>query len=164
MGQWERVNEITKWPAGERVECEKRAWWCYLNHCFWKTKTLSPQKPKPLAAARPVVCCVVFRSLSLFFSFPLFSLSISFSLCFAPFRVFSTLRFWGLNPRFRFGFRASVFASVSQGEPDLVLDLTWLPLLIPRIVSLFFCAIFISCLLSWSVLLNRWLDLLPIRF
>lgn len=68
--QWEKVNEITEWPAGERVRVQKESvWWCYLNHCFWRNKTLSPEKPKPLAAARPVV----FSLLSLFFSLSLSS-------------------------------------------------------------------------------------------
>ncbi|KAK7399702.1 hypothetical protein VNO78_10891 [Psophocarpus tetragonolobus] len=60
-------------PRVRERECEKRAWWCYLNHCFWWNKTLSPQKPKPLAAARPVVfsSLSLSLSLSLYFSFPL---------------------------------------------------------------------------------------------
>ena len=55
-----------------RVRQGQQEPWCYLNHRFWMNKTLSFQKPKPLAAVRPVVP----SSLSL-----LSSLSLSVSFC-----------------------------------------------------------------------------------
>jgi hypothetical protein len=127
-----------------------------LNHCFWWNKTLSPQKPKPLAAARLVL-----------------SLSILFLSLYRSLYGFSSLRFGAKtlsidsdsDSFLGFLFLEFLF-SIQKKERDLVTDLNMATVANPAdrilthwLISLL-CYSFLDLFL-WTV---NWIELMNFFF
>lgn len=111
-----------------------------MNHWFRWNKTLSPQKPKPLAAAR-----LVLSIFSLYHSFRvshLFDLGLKPSLSLIQIQI----HFWGF-----------LFLEFIRRKNEISsLIPIWLPLQIPRIVSFFvFSSIILNLLLFFFIYFHQ---------